>query len=359
MAVDRELRVPEHRGGQDQHSHRDHRPRAVARRQRLGDTGPDDDRPRGREERDSGLDRRPAEYLLDVEGQHQEVREDHGTEEETDDVCAEQRPNPEDPERHQRRARAALDQDEHRQDRDRGEQQQDRPRRPPANVGRFRDRVHQQRQPAGDGDRAGHVEAVMAELGTAFGNERQRQREHERSDRDVDEEDPLPAEVLGQDPADEHARGGAGAAESAPDPERLVPLRAFLEGGRHDRQGGGRDDRRADALDSARADQHRDVVGEAADERGDGEDDEPEEEDPLAAEQVGHPAAEQEEAAERDRIGDQHPLDRRLGDVQVGLDRRDRDVHDRDVEDGHEERGADDREDQPAAVGGGAHPGPA
>src|SRR6185437_11174530 len=44
-----------------------------------------------------------------------------------------------------------------------------------------------------------------------------------------------------------------------------------------------------------------------------------------------------------------------LGDVQVFLDRRDRDVHDRDVEDGHEERGAHDREDQPAAVGGRAH----
>ena len=54
VAVNRELGVPGHGGGQDQHSHRDHRPRAVPRRQRLGER-PDHHRPRRREERDSGF----------------------------------------------------------------------------------------------------------------------------------------------------------------------------------------------------------------------------------------------------------------------------------------------------------------
>jgi hypothetical protein len=90
-------------------------------------------------------------------------------------------------------------------------------------------------------------------------------------------------------------------------------------------------------------------VREAARERAEREEGQAGEEDPLATEQVGHAAAEQQESAEGDRVGGDHPLHALLGDAQVLLDRRDRDVHDRDVEDGHEERRADDPEDQPAA----------
>ena len=61
--------------------------------------------------------------------------------------------------------------------------------------------------------------------------------------------------------------------------------------------------------------------------------------------------AEQQEAAEGDRVGRDDPLHGRLRDVQVDLDRRNRDVDDRDVEHGHEERGADDREHEPLAAG--------
>ncbi len=43
---------------------------------------------------------------------------------------------------------------------------------------------------------------------------------------------------FGQHAAGEHADGGAGAADRAPDAERLVALRAFLEGRRDDRQRG-------------------------------------------------------------------------------------------------------------------------
>ena len=189
----------------------------------------------------------------------------------------------------------------------------------------------------------------------ALRDEAERQEQHQRPDGDVDEEDPLPAEVLRQDPAEEHARRGARAPERAPDPQRLVALGALAKGRRHDREGGRRDDRRAEALHGARADQDVGAVGEPAGKRGEREDDEPDDEDQPPPEQVGHPAAEQEEAAEGDRVGGDHPLHGLLGDVEVDLDRRNRDVHDRDVENGHEERGADDREDQPAAVGCGTH----
>ena len=129
------------------------------------------------------------------------------------------------------------------------------------------------------------------------------------ADRHVDEEDPLPAEVLGQHAAGEHADRGARAADRAPDPERLVALGALLERRHDDRERGRRDDRRAEALNGARADQHAFGAREAAGERGGGEDDHAGEEDAAPAEEVGRAAAEQEEAAERDRVGGDDPLE--------------------------------------------------
>jgi hypothetical protein len=68
------------------------------------------------------------------------------------------------------------------------------------------------------------------------------------------------------------------------------------------------------------------------------------------AEQVGHAAAEQQEAAEHDRVGGDHPLQALLAEVEVGLDRRQRDIHDRDVEHHHELGRHQDCECDPAAV---------
>ena len=76
--------------------------------------------------------------------------------------------------------------------------------------------------------------------------------------------------------------------------------------------------------------------GEAGEQRADREEGDAGDEEPAPAEQVGHPAAEQQEAAEHDRVGGDHPLQALLAEVEVGLDRRQRDVHDRDVEHDHE-----------------------
>ena len=95
--------------------------------------------------------------------------------------------------------------------------------------------------------------------------------------------------------------------------------------------------------------------GEAAEERADREDDEPDHEDPPPAEQVGEPAAEEQEASEDERVGGDHPLQVLLREVEVGLDRGQRDVHDRDVEHDHELHHAEQQQPDPLAPVGLTH----
>ena len=166
----------------------------------------------------------------------------------------------------------------------------------------------------------------------------------------VDEEDPLPAGVLREDAAEEHAGRCAAAAHRAPDAERLVALRALLERRRDDRERRRRDDRRADAP-APRAPRSARRSSSASPQASDAAEKSaiPIMNMPPPPEQVGRAPAEQQEAAERDRVRDEHPLQRVLRHVQRRLDRRQRDVDDRDVEHRHEERDADERERLPAA----------
>ena len=75
----------------------------------------------------------------------------------------------------------------------------------------------------------------------------------------------------------------------------------------------------------------------------------PAEEDLALAEEVGEPAAEQQEAGEREHVTVHDPLQACGAVVQVAADGRKGDVHDRHVKHDHELAQADDREDQ--AVG--------
>ena len=70
---------------------------------------------------------------------------------------------------------------------------------------------------------------------------------------------------------------------------------------------------------------------------------------PLA-EQITEPAGQQEQAAEGDQVGVDHPREAALGEPQVALDRRQRDVHDGRVEDDHEEPDAEDDQGVPAVA---------
>ena len=157
-------------------------------------------------------------------------------------------------------------------------------------------------------------------------------------DRDVDEQHPAPAETAREDPAEQHPGGAAGARDRAPDPERAVALGALGERRRDDRQRRRRDDRGAEALNRARRDQPSFRLRDPAGERRQREQRQAEHEHPPAPEQVGEPAAEQQEPAERECVGVDDPREVGAREVESAPDRRQRDVHDRGVDHDHELR---------------------
>ena len=184
----------------------------------------------------------------------------------------------------------------------------------------LRDAEHERREAGGDEDRSKCVEGLDPRV-LALCEQHGSQAESDERDRNVDEEDPLPRQCVGEDAAQEHACGGAEAANGAPDAERDIPFPAFGEGGHQDRERGGRDRGGAEALKRTSADQRCLGPREPAEKRADREHDQADHEHAPAAEQVGGPAAEQQEAAEDERVGGDHPLQVRLRELEVSLNR--------------------------------------
>jgi hypothetical protein len=91
---------------------------------------------------------------------------------------------------------------------------------------------------------------------------------------------------------------------------------------------------------------------EAAAERGEREERDPEQEQPPVAEQVAEASAQQQEAAKGEEVGVHDPGQRRLGEGEALPDRGQRDVHDRRIEDDHQAAEAkhDQREPAGAAI---------
>ena len=75
------------------------------------------------------------------------------------------------------------------------------------------------------------------------------------ADWDVHEEDPVPAERVRQDPAQQDADRSAARGDESEDPHRLRPLRRLGEEGDDERERNGRDDGGGEALQRPGADQ--------------------------------------------------------------------------------------------------------
>ena len=179
--------------------------------------------------------------------------------------------------------------------------------------------------------------------------------ERERADRDVHEEHPAPAERVGDDSAEERPGRDGESDRRAPDCDRagaLGPgvLRADQRERRCEQRGA------ADALERACDVERQDVPRDAAQERGDAEDDDADREDEPAPVAVGERAGREDERGERHRVRVDDPLQARQARVQLRLNARQRDIHDRDVDEQHERRRAN-GDERPAACGcGPLHP---
>jgi hypothetical protein len=221
-------------------------------------------------------------------------------------------------------------------------------------VGGLDDRVHAEHQPGGDRHRADHVGAC-AQPDPALGRQ-QAHREHpgRQPDREVDEEDPVPAEQVGEDAAGEQADRCAGRGDEAVDADRLGPLHRLREQRHHHAQRHRRGHRAADPLDEPGGDQQLLAAGQPAQQRGHREHRQAGHEDPLAAEQIAQPAGQQQQAAEGDQVRVDDPREVGLREAEVALDRVQRHVHDGLVEDDHQHAGAQHRQRQPAGPAGDA-----
>ena len=244
---------------------------------------------------------------------------------------------------------ARLDRDERAEQRDGGAEQPQHLGGAPAGRVGADDAVDEREQTRGGEHGAGEVEALAAGA-PALGHDARRRDQPEQRERDVDEEDPLPAGRVDEHAAGDDAQRAADGGQRAPDAERDVALAAGGERDGQQRERRGRQQRGADALDGADRDEHLRRGREAAGQRGGREQAEPGEEDAAAAEQVARPAAEQQQAAERERVGVDDPLEAVGGEPEIGLDRGQGDVHDRDVEDDHELRDGEHGEGEPPRI---------
>ena len=95
----------------------------------------------------------------------------------------------------------------------------------------------------------------MPELRTALVQQHRCEQHRRNPDRNVDEEDPRPAQVARQNPAQQDAGGGATAGGCPVDAEREVAIASFGEGGHEQRQRRRRKQRAAEPLYRAEADQ--------------------------------------------------------------------------------------------------------
>jgi hypothetical protein len=298
-----------------------------------------------------------VQHLLQVQRAEEEHAEHAGHRQHLHQVCDAQLAGAEHAQRHQRVARGRLADHERGQQQHRDGAEQQRPAGRPAEFGgRLHDGVDAEHQRRGDQHCAEHVDAaarvarrLLVGVQQPDGDERGGD-----ADRHVHEEDPVPAQHLREDATGQQPDGAATGRDERVHADRLGLLARLGEQRDDHAQDDGRGERAADALCEAGGDQYQLVLRDAAAERRDREQAEPGEEHAAPADQVADPAGEQQQAAERDQVGVHHPGQAGVGEAQVMLDGRQRDVHDRGVEHDHEHARTERVEREPArAVGGG------
>src|SRR5262249_50672568 len=175
----------------------------------------------------------------------------------------------------------------------------------------------EQREAQGHAERAWQVECAPDLALAVRGNERERQKKGGTRERDIDEEDRLPAEHLRQHAAKQYADHEAGGAGAAPDRYRAVALWAFREGRVDERQGGREDQGTTEPLEGASDEHDLGRRSESPREGGSRVQREPRDQNSAASEQVGGSAPDQQETCGRHRVSADYHL-QGLGGVADG-----------------------------------------
>ena len=169
--------------------------------------------------------------------------------------------------------------------------------------------------------------------------------EDEPGNREVDVQAPAPVDVLGQEAAEDEPEGGPGDGDGGVDPEGPAPLARVGEGRGEDRQHRRGQQRAEESLQPAGADQHERCLRRPAEGGRQGEAGHADHQRALRPEHVADAPAQEQEAAEGQRVGGDHPLPVRVGEPEGVLCRGQGDDHDRGVEHDHELRARNDDED--------------
>jgi hypothetical protein len=215
---------------------------------------------------------------------------------------------------------------------------------------------HEQRDAERGAQRAGQVEAPARLARRVGGDQREREQDRDADQGDVDEEDGLPAERPREHAPEEDAEHEARGAGAAPDGQRPVALAALGERRVDQRQGRGEHERSPEPLQAAAGEQDLGGGREASRQRARGVEPEAAHEDPAPPQQIGRPAAEQQEAGGRDRVRADHQLQRLRRVAEIPPDLREGHHHDVLVEgdDQHREGQQRQRRRGPRASGPGA-----
>ncbi len=164
------------------------------------------------------------------------------------------------------------------------------------------------------------------------------------ADGHVDEQCPAPRGPGGEHAAEDQTDGTADAGHGGVDAQRAVPARAVGEARGDQGQGARGDQGRAQTLRRAGDEQPGAVGGEAAEQGGQGEQQDARGQGATAAEEVPDASAEQQPAAEGPGVGVEDPGQAGAAEVQAALDVRQRHVDDGGVDADHQVGGDDDEE---------------
>ncbi len=175
-------------------------------------------------------------------------------------------------------------------------------------------------------------------------------------DRHIDQQAPPPGHEFGEKATEDEPERGAATGDRAVNAEGAGPLPGLGERNGDQRKRGRREQRSENSLQRTGGKQEPGVRRDTTERGCQREAEQTNDKGALAPGEVGDTAAEEQQAAEGQRVGSNDPLPVRRGDVQIRLGLGHRDVHNGRVEHDHQLSHGDDAESKPP-TGVGSAPG--